>query len=162
MTARNREPGSVLRIPLGHGRFGYGRLLKGPLVEFFDLQSIGRSRVPDVEEIIRSPGLFRINVMNLAVNRWKLLGVVPLSDEERGEVYRFFKQDSISGALSIYWSGPEEASYGEIRATLEGIQDLERLSVWSDHHVKDRLRDHFDGRPCVWGRPPQDPAEWRR
>jgi hypothetical protein len=41
-------------------------------------------------------------------------------------------------------------NFGEIPASLEECEYLEVAAVWDGHHVEDRLRDHFDGRPSEW------------
>jgi hypothetical protein len=40
---------------------------------------------------------------------------------------------------------------GESRpATKEKIKGLERASVWEANHIEDRIRDYYNGVPCVW------------
>ncbi len=40
---------------------------------------------------------------------------------------------------------------GESRpATKEQIKGLERASVWEANHIEDRIRDHYNGIPCIW------------
>ena len=164
MTELKREPGSVLRIPLKGGRHGFGRLLKAPLVEFFDLQQGEGDPTPAAGEVVRAQVLFRVWVMNAVANRWKLLGVVPLSHEEQQEIHRFAKQDVITGALSIYWSDPSTGSHGQAPSTLSDCHALELAGVWSAPRVVDRLRAHLDGRAdaisATWK--PMEPDEFVR
>lgn len=164
MTELKREPGSVLRIPLNDGRHGFGRLLKGPLVEFFDVRQGEDDPTPAAGEVVQAPVLFRVWVMNAVANGWKLLGMVPLSHEEQEEIHRFAKQDAITGALSIYWSDPRTGSHGQAPATLSECQDLELAGVWSAPRVVDRLRAHLDGRAAeiseTWK--PMEPDEFVR
>jgi hypothetical protein len=90
--------------------------------------------------------------MNHAVTRgrWQVIGSVPLSQEERSVPIRFFKQDALTGDLTIYWEGPEPGEVHEVPATREECMGLERAAVWEPEHVEDRLRDHFAGRPNKW------------
>ncbi|HEY0158466.1 MAG TPA: hypothetical protein VGF28_14380 [Thermoanaerobaculia bacterium] len=83
--------------------------------------------------------------MNRAITsgRWKVLGHVPL-DEPLQREPAFFKQDPLSGELTLYRSGTEYP------ASAEECQELERAAVWDPEHVEDRLRDHFDGRSNRW------------
>lgn len=162
MTDRKRETGSVLRVPLGRGRYGFGRLLKGPMVEFFDVLQLGSAAAPTFNEIVGAPVLFRVSVMNAAVNRWKEMGVLPLTPEEQAAVHRFGKQDSISGKLTIFWTN-FTGEFGEVPATLEQCLELETAAVWTASHIQERLHEHFEGRSSsmVQSLAPRDPAEWR-
>jgi hypothetical protein len=63
---------------------------------------------------------------------------------------RFFKQDPISGELSIYWEEWRDGSWHEEPATLDECAELERAAVWDPVHVEGRLRDHFAGTPNTW------------
>lgn len=149
---RNREPGRVVRIPLGDGSAGFGRQLNGALVGFYDYFAPD-SGYPDLLSLVASDFAFRVAVMDHAFKRngrWDLLDVVPLSVAETSEVYRAFKQDPISGKLSIYWSGPANGAWGEDDATRTECEALERAAVWDPEHVEDRLRDHREGRPNSW------------
>jgi hypothetical protein len=83
---------------------------------------------------------------------WELLDVIPLSRDEEGQTYTSFKQDALSGALSLYWVAPD-GSWGEDAATASDCAGLERAAVWSASHVEDRLRDYRAGRPNKWVRP---------
>jgi hypothetical protein len=143
----NRAPGRIVRIDLGDGRCAYGRQLTFVTVEFYD--RMGQPGEPiDLIELVASPVAFRISVMKYAFRRrggWELLDVVPLTQQEQSQIYRWAKQDPLTGAISII-SDPG----GETPATIEECHELERAAVWDPEHVEDRLRDHFDGRPNKW------------
>ena len=151
MANRKYEQGTVLSVPLGADRVGFCRLLRSAFVEFFDVSRPGPDGI-DLDELSRTPIAFRIPVMNAAVNnrRWKVVGRLPLSPEEEREIYRCFKQDSISGALTVFWVDPVSEAEHEEPASIEECAGLEAAAVWSANHVEDRLRDHFDGRPNAW------------
>ena len=122
----------------------FGRVLKEPLVAFYDL----RCRVvPRIEEIPTSPVIFKVWVMNHAVTsgRWPVLGNAPLTDDLL-EPPAFFKQDPISGQLSITYVGGGD----EVPASFADCLHLERASVWDPDHVEARLNDHFAGRKNRW------------
>lgn len=148
----NRAPGRVVRINLGDGRCGYGRQLNNPTVEFYD--RVGKpGEAIDLIDLVSAPVAFTIAVMDYAFRRqggWELLDVVPLTQNERSTVERYAMQDVSTNAISIYWSDPISGTSGEMPATFAECHGLERCAVWDPHHVEDRLRDHFDGRPNVW------------
>jgi hypothetical protein len=148
---RRREPGRVVRIPLGDGRCAHARQLVGGVVAFFD-HVVDCADVVDIREVVTWPLAFEVSVMDLAFRAssgWDLLDVVPLSDAELARTYRSFKQDALNGALSIYWRRADD-SWGEDPATREECEGLERMAIWDAHHVEDRLRAHFDGRTDRW------------
>jgi len=150
---KQREPGRVVQIPLGDGFVGWGRQLRSVRVEFYDrFDAEADAEQVDSHEVVGSEVAFTVAVMDRAFRRtsnWTLLEVITLSHQEETVVYRSFKQDPISGALSIYWEKPD-GSWGEDRATRAQCAGLERSAVWDPEHVEDRLRDHWAGRPNKW------------
>jgi hypothetical protein len=137
-----RKAGDILRIPLGGGEYGFGHVLRSPLVAFYDAKS-----PPDlpIDEIVGRPVLFKIWVTKAAVQggAWQVIGHMPLPEELLVEPW-FFKKDSLTGALSLY-RYPEE-----VPATRRDCEGLECAAVWDGQHVVDRLRDHFAGRKNAW------------
>jgi hypothetical protein len=148
----NLREGDFVQIDLGGGQACYGRVLKNPLMAFYDLLA---AKPIAIEDVGVQPVLFRIWVMNYAVKkgRWPIIGHLPL-ERDLLEPPRFFKVDPISKRLFIYSnSGKDEsASHQECRG-------LERAAVWDPEHVEDRLRDHFAGRPNKWAESLRLPRE---
>lgn len=112
---------------------------------FFDVSS-DAGALPSVEEIVRYPVAFRVWVMNqpLVDGLWPVLGTVTVSEEQRAQPW-FFKQDPISGKVTVGRTGTEERT-----PELGEVDRLERAAVWSTSHIVDRLRDHFAGNPNKW------------
>ncbi len=147
---KNREPGRIVRVPVGEGLYGFGRQLTGE-VEFYDL-FLPEDETPDLLSLPSQRVLFRVFVMAYAFKRtgnWQLLDVVTLTEAEAGHVSRTWKHDPISGQLSIYWSGPGAGMWGEDPATPEECVGLEQCAVWDPEHVQERLRAHLAGQ-TVW------------
>lgn len=135
-------PGDVVQIPLANGEFAFGLVLTPPLMAFFAKSSNGELSVND---IINSPIQFSIWVADSAITskRWKVIGNSAL--DTRFDIHPwFFKQDSISGELSLYRGGVELA------ATYEECIGLERAAVWSAEHVESRLSDELNGKQNKW------------
>ncbi|NUM55672.1 MAG: immunity 26/phosphotriesterase HocA family protein [Candidatus Hydrogenedentes bacterium] len=135
-------PGDVFEVDLKDGSYAYGRVLRN-VFGFYDLRA---STCPPVEEIVAHPMIFKIWVMDYAIERrlWRIIGHVPLS-QELTVTPRFFKKDPITGRLTITVDGSQE-----IPATYDECKELECAAVWDPEHVEDRLRDHFEGRKNVW------------
>jgi len=144
MKRQRRREGDIVAIDLGDDTLAFGRVLEEPLLAFYDLR-MPTTETPDLQEIVTRPILWRLWVMNHAVTRgrWKVLGSIPLEEPLKREP-TFFKQDPISGAVTLYRSQTEYPS------SAEECEQLERAAVWEPEHVEDRLRDHFDGRPNKW------------
>ena len=146
------KPGLVVAVSLQDGRTAFGRLLVEPLVEFFDFVSESESSPLPVDELRMKSILFRINVMNAAVTekRWPIIGAIPLTAQEISRPERFFKQDPLSGRLTVSIQTGDSSSEREMPATPDDCYGLERDAVWSATHVEDRLVDHFNGVSNKW------------
>ncbi len=140
---QKRRRGDIFQIDLGNGYFGFGQVLEDPLSVFFNLRA---SKTPPIEQILESDVAFSLWVMEYAVTDgdWPIIGSADVS-EAINELPPFFKQDPISDALSITYTGDDEKP-----ATLESVAELECAAVWDPEHVVDRLNDHFAGRPNAW------------
>lgn len=142
-TKQKWNPGDILEIPLGDGHRTFARILKNPLVAFYDIKT---EQNPPIDFIISKPIAFKVWVMNHAVTNgiWPIIGTKPLTPDL--EKYpTFFKRDPISGKLSIYNEGGREKP-----ATFEECSGLECAAVWDAKHLIDRLNDHFSKKPNKW------------
>jgi hypothetical protein len=139
-----RTEGSVIAIPLPDGTYGYGRVLRAPLIAFYGLQS---EQILPVETVLTSAVAFTVCVSYQPITdgHWPVIGEAPLSPELLIEPL-FYKKDPLSGALTIY----RDSSGEEIQATKEQCANLECAAVWGMNHILDRLQDHFAGRPNKW------------
>lgn len=146
MGVRRRE-GDVLKIALGDGRHSYAQVSGDPLVVFFEgafTDDLPLSRVPQLSV------LFRIWVQDDAIKKgvWPVLGNEPLTPENAAEPF-FYKQDDISGALSLYHSSFSDTGWERPSSATE-CEGLECAAVWDAEHVEGRLRDHYAGLPNQW------------
>jgi len=89
-------------------------------------------------------------VSNPAITKgtWPVVGSRPLQPENAEEPF-FYKQDAISGRLSLYHSTFAATNY-EHPASLDECQHLECAVVWEPERVADRLNDHAANRPNRW------------
>jgi hypothetical protein len=140
-----RTVGDIVAIPIDEDHVAFGLVLEEPLLALFDFKcEVGE--VPTVEDIVRRPVAFRIWVMNHPIvdGSWRIVGRVAVP-ENLADAPWFFKQDPISGRVTITKTGAEEVSPAPNQA-----EALEPAAVWEPEHVIDRLRDHFNGRPNKW------------
>ena len=132
MTAQRWAVGAKLEVPLSDGTVVPAMMLQFPEIAFF--------HPSDPSQV-----LFRVWVHKSAwaQGRWRKTAKASLPADLQGEVPRF-KQDPLSGSLSIYLEGKERA------ATMFDCEGLERAAVWDPSHVEERLRDHLAGKPNKW------------
>jgi hypothetical protein len=142
-----RRVGDILKIDLGDGVHSYGQVAEEPLVVFFD-GAFSEALPP--EQATALPVLFRIWVHNDAVKTgiWEVIGNLPLAPENAVEPF-FYKQDAITGTLSLYHSSFADRGW-ERPASATECDGLECAAVWDPEHVEDRLRDHYAGQPNRW------------
>jgi hypothetical protein len=145
-----RQEGQVVRIDLGQGAHAFARVLGDPLFAFYDKLFKDDHGVA-VDEIVQLPVAFKIWVANSAVTKgiWPIVGNLPLT-ADLSVVPAFFKQDALSGRISIHKEVPEWAPTYERPASITEVRGLERAAVWDPIHVEDRLRDHFAGEENKW------------
>ena len=141
-TWKSWDPGNIVSIDLGDGSRSFARVLKQPLLAFYDLKAEADL---EPEVVVATEVLFKIWVVKYALSsgRWKTIGCLPL-EREISEPPTFFKQDPVDKSLSLYVEGEEHP------ASLADCVGLERAAVWDPEQVEDRLRDHFAGRPNCW------------
>lgn len=89
-------------IDLGSGQHAYAQVAAEPLVIFFEgafEEDIAIKRIPSL------PIAFRLWVANHAITKgvWPVIGSRPLQPENAEEPF-FYRQDAISGRLSLYHS----------------------------------------------------------
>lgn len=132
------KEGNVVEIALPNGTFCYARVIKFPLMAFYDVNS----KTPQAAEaVLGAKVLFRIFVMRRWDKNWRVIGNAPL--EPPMQVYPvFFRQDIFTGKFTKYL---EDGT--EIPSTFRECRHVECAAVWDTMHVDDRLRDHFDGVP---------------
>ena len=137
-----RTVGDVIKIAFEDGNICFGRVLEEPLIAFYDLKT---DSVPEIDEVISLPILFKVWVMNHAITSgsWEVVGHKKL-EASLTEPVQFFKQDPISKGVCLYVNSEE------VPAAREQCEGLERAAVWNPEHVEDRLRDYYLGVPNQW------------
>lgn len=142
MSKKNGTLGDILKIDLKNGSYAFGRVLKSPLIAFYDVAS--ETQTPP-EGLLSRDILFKVWVMKSAFKskNWMIIGNSPI-DTPLMEDPWFFKIDPISKKFSRYKDGIE------VPAFREECLHLERAAAWSPEHIEDRLRDYFMGIPNKW------------
>ncbi|OJV71174.1 MAG: hypothetical protein BGO42_04950 [Flavobacterium sp. 40-81] len=78
--------------------------------------------------------------------RWLKVGKLNIREEIRKQPMKFIQDALNPENFELY-----DPNTGEITPTTKKhIKGLERAAVWEAHHVEDRIRDYYNGVPCVW------------
>ena len=142
MANRKHVPGSVVRIPLKDGSFGYGRLLPFPHIAFYNY----RTDKPEagVDAITSHPIAFTLAVHKSALDAWDVIGQKPLEGHLKPPMRFMQRIGDLSNCQIVDPEGRERP------ATPQECVGLERVAVWEPSHVEDRLLDMFMNRPNRW------------
>lgn len=146
ISKKRAKEGALVRIDLKDGYDAFARVLTGAQVAFYAYRC-PHDVLVDLPQIYGSDILFITAVMKYAFKTegWNVVDSRPL-ETSLSVPRHYFMKDILNGRFSIYQS-PE----GSIReSSLDECQGLEAAAVWDPHHIEDRLRDHFAGRPNKW------------
>lgn len=138
---RQRKPkeGDVLAIPLGDGSYGFGQICHSKSYAYFDLRS---EVLPEIQDVVSCPVLFRVSMVQDAIKNggWIILGNAPLKGG-LAEPGTFWTQAVGCNDVNIFRNNVF------IPAARDDVAGLELLAWWYEHHIVERLLDHFAGRP---------------
>lgn len=138
--------GAIVKIDLGSGEYGYGRILDKSSFAFYDIKT--KEDITDLHYIVSKPILFIIAVYDNVVKsgRWLKIGDLPLEEELQVLPLKFIQDKINPNQFEIY-----NPNTGEMKvAKKEDCLGLECAAVWNGEHVESRLRDHFVGKKNIW------------
>ena len=136
------RPGDVFAIPLGDGYIAYCRDVADGNFEFFSERTIGIGEIDDIRDLSVA-FVIPVSIEPMKSGEWPKVGRLPL-EERRSLPVKYAHRAVGSEQIEIYENGKFRP------ATMEEAEGLERLALWREVHVVDRLRDMFDGKPNVW------------
>ena len=139
--------GSIIEICIDNKYYTYAQKLgnnAGSLV-FFDYYDT--SRIEDSRIFNTLKKLFIITIYDSAFKRsnWKVFNKIEIR-KEFDKLPLEFIYDKIADQYKIY-----DPNTGEIRkSNREEIIGLEKCAVWPWYCIEDRIRDHYEGKVCIW------------
>jgi hypothetical protein len=138
--------GSILEINIDNQYYAYAQILDKSEYAFFDYKS--EKQLNDLSILESKPILFMVGVYDDVVTKGHWLKVGKLEIRESLKVLPMqFIQDALHPDRFEFYN----PNTGEITpATKEKVKNLERASVWEANHVEDRIRDYYNGVPCIW------------
>ncbi|MBN9284151.1 MULTISPECIES: Imm26 family immunity protein [unclassified Flavobacterium] len=138
--------GAILEINIENKYYTYAQILENAGYAFFDY----RTEVPlkEFSVLENKKILFIVAVYNdvITQGRWLKVGKLNIREEIRKQPMKFIQDALNPENFELY-----DPNTGEITPTTKKhIKGLERAAVWEAHHVEDRIRDYYNGVPCVW------------
>ena len=145
MKAKKDLIGNIIKIGINENIFGFGRIVEGGFIEFYDLK-LSNDQIEGInEKLIGSKVIFTLSVhKSWEKNKnWEVVGknLNNVSSIPSQFMQSIGNQNDIKIIDSTGNSRP---------ATKDEVKGIERLAVWEDNHVEDRLRDYFDGKQNIW------------
>ncbi len=140
MRKKAYRPGAFVRISLGDGSCGYGRLLETPYAAFYNYRTA--SPDSDLDRIASKPVLFKTAVRHLALNAWEVIGWRELEEHLTQPLIRFMQDVGDFRRCTIF-----DTAGNERAAEPHECVGLERAVVWEQQGIEERLLDAFMGRP---------------
>jgi|688.fasta_scaffold221658_2 hypothetical protein len=138
--------GSILEIYIEKEYYTYAQILGKAGYAFFDYKT--KDKLNDYSILLDKPILFITSVYNDVITQghWLKVGSLEIRKDLQEQPMQFI-QDAIHPDRFEFY----DPNTGESRpATKEKIKGLERASVWEANHIEDRIRDYYNGVPCVW------------
>ena len=131
------QTGDVFAIPLGDGRYCFGRLLHDCGIAIYDYRS---KNFPDMATLATKPIRFHASIFDKAIRSglWPRIGMLPADDEsDNWSPPCFIRDELLEESFEIYERGRIR------RATKEEIQGLEEQHMWFPDSFVEELRRRF-------------------
>ncbi len=146
MKRQQRTVGSILEINIENKYFIYAQILEEAGYAFFDYRTV--ERLTECTILLTKPVLFILNVYKYVVTKghWLKVGNLEVREDLKEQPMQFIQDTLHPDRFEFYNPNTGESS----PATKQQIKGLERASVWGAEHVEDRIRDFYNGKPCIW------------
>lgn len=132
--------GDVIAIPLGGGRFAFGRLLLDCGIAIYDYRS---KSIPDVTSLSGKPIRFHASIFTSAISNgsWPRIGHLPAIKEANDWPPPCFIRDDLrEDSYEIYERGKRR------RATKDEVHGLEEQCMWYPEPFVKELKRRFRSR----------------
>ncbi len=147
MTKKQRITiGSILKISIDNDYYVYAQILGKAGYAFFDFKT--KVALKDFSVLLNKPVLFITSVYDDVItnSHWKMVASIEIREDLKIQPMQFIQDELNPNSFEIY-----DPNSGEITpASKEQVKGLERASVWEASHIEDRIRDYYNGNPCIW------------
>ena len=144
---QRRVLGAVMQIHIDNEYYVYAQSYPYSQEVVFDYRS--QEPLKDLSVLLSANQLFRIVVYRdvIGSGQWKKVGKLPLRPDliPVQMKYIYNKYDDRS-PFKIY--NPETGE--SVPSTKEECRGLERAAVWGYGAIKERIRDYYNDKQCIW------------
>lgn len=143
---QKRIVGAVMEINIDDEYYVYAQSYPYSQEVVFDYRS--SKPLEDLSVLLSAKQLFRVAVYRRVIGSgyWKKVGKLPLREDllPVQMKYVYHKYDDIQ--FEIY----NPATGTMTPSTKEECRGLEEAAVWDYGAIAERIRDHYNGVPCIW------------
>lgn len=136
--------GQIFKVLLDNNYMTFGQVTGQQLYTFFDIKIPINFEKVSFSQIVSQSIIFRLCVGSYAINygRWEVLSTLrPKDDLLKGVVQ--YSYDDLRDVFTVWDdNGKRESCWQECK-------NLEPFAVWQAEHVEERLKNHFNGVPCI-------------
>jgi len=146
MKRQKETIGAIVEINVYDEYYCYAQILALGNLAFFDYRT--KEHLEDFSILSNCSILFILCVYNdiITQGHWLKVGKLPIREELQILPMKYIYHKFDKSQFELY-----NTNTGEITpSTKEECRGLERCAVWDKHHIEDRLRDHYNGVPCIW------------
>lgn len=138
--------GSILEIYIEKEYYIYAQILGKAGYAFFDYKV--KDKLKDYNILLNKPILFITSVYNDVITQghWLKVGNIEIRKDLQEQPMQFIQDTLHPDKFELYNPNTGESN----PATKDQIKGLERAAVWEAEHIIDRIRDHYNGVPCIW------------
>lgn len=138
--------GSIIEINIENSYYTYAQILSKAGYAFFDFKTL--EPLKDFSILLDKPVLFITSVYDDVITQghWLKVGNLEIREELKEQPLQFIQDAQHPDRFEFYDPNTGESS----PATKNQIKGLERASVWEANHIEDRIRDYYNGVPCIW------------
>ena len=145
MKRQKETIGSIVELILENGKYAYAQLLENGTA-FFDY--LAPTSLKDFSVLEGRGILFIVAIYKDVITHghWLKVGKLPIRKELEILPLKFIQDAIHPDQFELY----DPNSGKTTSVSKEECRGLERASVWDQHHIEDRIRDYYEGNPCLW------------
>jgi len=140
---QKRIIGAIVKIDLESGYHSYARILDKASYAFYDIYV---KEDLNIEDILKRPILYTLAAYDDIIKNglWKVVSKkIPIENYLKEQPMQFIQDKLNPESFELY-----NPNTGEITPTKKKkCKGLEEAAVWEEWEIKERLQDHFTGKP---------------
>ena len=143
---QKRVVGAVMEINIDDKYYVYAQSYPHTQEVIFDYRS--KEPLKDLSVLLSAKQLFRVTVYRRVIGSgyWKKVGKLPLREDLLPVQMEYIYHEFDNIQFELY-----NPATGKVTpATKDECRGLEEAAVWDYGAIIDRIRDYYNGVPCIW------------